>query len=141
MGYGPLKSQILNSSRINKNIFYHPAVSRDNLPHYTKSADIGLNLIEKTCLSYEYSLSNKFFEYASVGIPIISSNCPEYFYLIGKYSSGIILEDNSAECLMQCLNNIYDNQLLKFGSNALRMFEENCWQKQESIYNSIYSRI
>lgn len=76
MGYGALEEMLHERAAANPRIFLHPAVPRQDLPRYSASADIGLCLIQPTCLSYEYALPNKLFEYLSQGLVVIMSDLP-----------------------------------------------------------------
>ncbi len=95
MGYGPLEDTIKNASKESKVIFYHNAVPVDILFEYTSSADVGLMLIENSCLSYYYCSPNKFFEYAMSRLPIIVSNLFEMRRIVEKYNNGIVIEEEA----------------------------------------------
>lgn len=75
MGYGALQDEIINITKVYKNIFFQPAVPH-NIPDYTSSADVGISsLVDlSSCLSYYYSLPNKIFEYLMAELPIIVPN-------------------------------------------------------------------
>ncbi len=88
MGFGELESTVLKHCETNNNVHFHPAVSREYVIPYTSTADVGMALIENSCLSYFLCLPNKLYEYLFAGIPIISSNFPEMSNLINKYEAG-----------------------------------------------------
>lgn len=71
MGYGSFEKEIEAYSQRHKNIHFHPAVPMHMLPSYTASADVGISLTDKPCLSYQLSLGNKFFEFINAEIPFI----------------------------------------------------------------------
>ncbi|MBF4323133.1 glycosyltransferase, partial [Vibrio anguillarum] len=77
MGYGDLTTEVEQAAKNHQNIFYFPAVSPNVVLDYTASADIGISLIENTCLSYYFCMPNKLFEYAMAGIPVIVSDMKE----------------------------------------------------------------
>jgi glycosyltransferase involved in cell wall biosynthesis len=74
LGFGKLEPIIRDAASNFPNIHLHPAVPRNSVYLYTQSADVGLSLIEPSCLSYEYSMPNKVFQYISCGLPVIVSN-------------------------------------------------------------------
>jgi len=88
MGYGELDEKIVESSKKNSNIHYHPAVPHTEVVKLTKSADVGLCLVEKASLSDYYCLPNKLFEYAFSGIPVLASKFPDLEEYIEKYKLG-----------------------------------------------------
>lgn len=75
IGYGDMEDAIKKS--VQSNIHYLPAVAPDQLAALISGGDVGLSLIEASCLSYYYSLPNKVFEYLSAGLPFICSDFPD----------------------------------------------------------------
>jgi glycosyltransferase involved in cell wall biosynthesis len=94
MGDGPLKEMISTYSQKCQNIHIHPFVNPDKVIQYTLNADCGIALIEDTCLSYHYSLPNKFFEYLLSGIPVLVSNLPDMVDIVNKHNVGFIVNSN-----------------------------------------------
>lgn len=84
MGYGELEEKILFSSRLYNNIFFHKAVSPSILLDYTSSANIGISLIQNTCLNHYYCMPNKLFEYIMAGLPVIVSDMMEMGMFVKK---------------------------------------------------------
>jgi glycosyltransferase involved in cell wall biosynthesis len=88
IGYGPLFEPIRSRIRAFPNIHLMDAVPADMVQAYAAAADVGLVLIERTCLSYYYCLPNKLFENYRAGIPCIVSNFPELSRFVKKYKCG-----------------------------------------------------
>lgn len=88
IGYGPLAEPIRSRIQAFPNIHLMDAVPSDMVQVYAAAADVGLVLIEKTCLSYYYCLPNKLFENYHAGIPCIVSNFPELSRFVKKYKCG-----------------------------------------------------
>lgn len=93
LGSGEYAMEIAQKAQNKHNIHYIPAVEPEILLEYTKQADIGFCLIENICLSYYYSLPNKFFEYILAGVPVITNNSPEQKEIVLKYGGGWVIED------------------------------------------------
>lgn len=89
MGFGEFESKIIQSSKVNSNIHFHPAVKHDEVVSYTKHADVGLCLIERISLSDYYCLPNKLFEYALSGLPILASDFPDLSSYVKEYKLGM----------------------------------------------------
>jgi glycosyltransferase involved in cell wall biosynthesis len=97
MGYGSYEEEIKSFAARYKNIHFHEAVRPDQVMQYTVGADVGVCLIENTCLSYYYSLPNKLYEYTLAGMPVIVSEFPEMSKLIAEFENGwgtIVREDS-----------------------------------------------
>lgn len=88
MGYGSYEQEIKDFAATHKNIHFHEAVRPDEVMRYTAAADVGICLIENTCLSYYYSLPNKLYEYTLAGVPVIVSQFPEMSKLVDEFENG-----------------------------------------------------
>ncbi|WP_373073584.1 glycosyltransferase [Sulfurimonas sp.] len=138
MGYGPLENYINKYVNKYNNIFLHHAVEPQELLEYTSSADFGISFIEGSCLSYEYCLPNKMFEYLMAEIPVIVSNLPEMKEFIKKYKVGTVADANDVGSLVKSINEIllYDDFELK--KNILNVKKQYNWEKQEEVLLSTY---
>ena len=106
-----LKSRVAKLQLQNR-CFFIPTVSLDALPLYTASADIGLQPIENTCFNHFSTDSNKLFEYAMAGLPVIASDMPTIRELIGKYKFGILVKPGSCQELLEAVSSLAsDNNL------------------------------
>lgn len=65
MGYVRLEEQVRQAAHRHPNIHFMPAVAPDLVKDYTVDADVGLSLIENTCLSYYLCAPSKLYEYAA----------------------------------------------------------------------------
>ena len=92
LGYGRFQDYIESKSHEFDNIHFHDAVPYQEVVGILKSADIGLCLINpENSLSDLFCLPNKFFEYHTAGIPVITTDLPDLSYYSSKYKLGIIL--------------------------------------------------
>ncbi|HHH19988.1 MAG TPA: glycosyltransferase, partial [Campylobacterales bacterium] len=140
MGYGTLEPLIKEASHRYDTIFFHEAVSPDVLLEYTGSADVGLSLIEDTCLSYRYCLPNKMFEYIMVGIPIIVSDLPEMRKVVQEYGVGVIAQ-NGELGLTQVIEEaiLLSKQAKKESFDRVR--REYNWENQEKRLLEVYDAL
>lgn len=88
MGYGPFEKIVKKYENKYSNIHFQPAVEAEEVLTYTKSADVGLYLIENTCLSYQLTVGNKVYEYILSGLPLIASDYPDVWKIINEYDCG-----------------------------------------------------
>lgn len=88
MGFGNLVQKVSSAAEKNSNIHYMPAVPPDEIVKYAAGADIGLCLIENTCLSNYYCLPNKLFEYLDANLPVVVSNFPDLENCVTQYNCG-----------------------------------------------------
>ena len=100
------------------------------IPEAAKS-HVGVAITVPYCLNFKLSVSNKIFEYAAAGLPVIMSDIPEHRYLNDTYGIGIILKENTAECLADAVRELYRNKELynRCVEGAKKMSQEVTWEK------------
>jgi len=108
MGYGPLQKDIQAISRCQSNIFFYSAVAPEVVLEYTASADIGIHLIQNTCLNHYYCMPNKLFEYAMAGIPILVSNMKEMATMVTQNAMGMVIEDFTPQAINHAIDELLD---------------------------------
>lgn len=131
MGYGTLEGEIKAASQQHSNIFFFPAVSSKVVLEYTASADIGIHLIQNTCLNHNFCMPNKLFEYAMAGLPVLVSNMKDMSELVIENHMGAVMDDFSASGINKALNDFLQNDLTQMKENAYRVAKENAWEVQE----------
>lgn len=141
MGYGELEEEIKLASKQSNNIYFYPAVSPNVVLDYTSSADIGISLIENTCLSYYYCMPNKLFEYAMTGLPIIVSNMKDMSEIVNKNNMGVVIKDFSPDGINIAIDNLLQQDLNIIKSNAYSTACANSWEIQEQKMLAAYKDI
>lgn len=140
MGYGEFEKKIQSDSKLYNNIFFHEAVSPDMVLNYTASADVGIALIENTCLSYNFCMPNKLFEYAMCGLPVIVSNMIEMSNFVKTHQMGIIIKNDSVENVNFTIDKLLSLDLNKLKQNAKKAALANSWENQEKKMITIYQK-
>ena len=141
MGYGPLADEIVNYQKNSNNVFYFPAVSPEQVHEHTSSADIGIALIQNTCLSYEYCMPNKLFEYGMASLPCIVSPLIEMERYVTENKCGFILTDISVDSFDTVIRQVCSSDLSEFKLNARDSALDNSWEVQEKIMHEVYEDI
>lgn len=114
------------------NVTFAPPVKTTELTPAARTSHVGLAITVPINLNFKLSVSNKIFEYVSAGLPVIMSDIPEHRYLNDKYNFGIILKENTAECLRDAVMTMYENEGLyrEYSANAKRLSEELNWETE-----------
>ncbi len=132
-GYGRIEEELLKMKEDLKaeNVIFYPPVKVQELIEYASRSYVGVAVTEAIKLNFKLSVSNKLFEYASAGLPVIMSDIPEHRYLNEKYNFGIILQENTPECFAQAVKDMYNNKELydMYSKNALKLAREINWEK------------
>ncbi|MBD9399644.1 glycosyltransferase [Pseudomonas sp. PDM11] len=138
MGYGVLQSDVQAAAAQHNNIFFYPAVSPQIVLEYTSSADLGISLIENTCLSYFYCMPNKLFEYSMAGLPVVVSDMHEMSKLVLGNNIGVVVEDLTIGSVNQAVDNFITQDLASMSDRAYRVACEHAWDVQEQKMLAAY---
>lgn len=108
-GFGRLESQMRDTAKKKRleNFRFYPPVAVEELISAASYSHVGIAVTVPICLNFKLSVSNKLFEYAAAGLPVIMSDIPEHRYLNDKYKFGVILPDNTAECMADAIVKLY----------------------------------
>ncbi len=138
----PLKEQTARLGLEDK-VHFIDTVSLDELPHYTASADIGVQAIENTCLNHYSTDSNKLFEYMMAGLPIVATKPPEIRKVVHQFDFGITVPPADTDALAQAIQQLVDDSELRqrYGDNAAKGGLALNWEEQEGKLVSLYENI
>ena len=128
-----LRTEVAKKKNRGKFHFYPPVTVQELIPKASESA-VGVAITLPICLNFKLSISNKLFEYASAGLPVIMSNIPEHVYLNNKYGFGIVLKETTAEEFANAVIRLYSDKKFyeKCAENAKRMSLELNWENEFS---------
>lgn len=141
MGYGELQPIIEAAAAQQRNIFFYPAVAPHVVLEYTVSADLGISLIENTCLSYFFCMPNKLFEYAMAGLPVLVSDMKDMSGLVSNNNMGAVISDFSAAGINHAIDSFLSQDLSAMKDNAYRVACESAWEVQEQKMLAAYQAI
>lgn len=141
LGMGPLEREIAAVAAHNPGVRLHAAVPPQRLSEFTDSADVGLCLIEDTCLSYRYCMPNKLFEYFSAGVPALVSNLPELARVLMGQGCGWVLPRWSASELRALVDSIDAADLETRRAAAVRAAGSYTWESQVPGLEAAYARL
>lgn len=133
-GFGSLEQSIRNKVMANnvKNFVFEPPVKVYELIPKAAEAWVGIAITEAISLNFELSVSNKLFEYAAAGLPIIMSDIPEHRYLNDKFNFGIVLKSNKPKDIADAIRLLHNNTDLydRCRKNALILAENVNWETE-----------
>lgn len=133
-GFGSIENQLYKRAEdLNAtNVVFYPKVKVEELIPLAAGSMVGVAITEPVCLNFKLSVSNKLFEYAAAGLPVIMSDIPEHRYLNEKFQFGLILPDNSPQSLADAVLRLYQNSELyqQLAENSKRMSQELNWENE-----------
>lgn len=140
VGFGPFVERIREAAQRFTNIHYLEAVPSDEIVALAATADVGLSIIEKTCLSYYYCLPNKLFECEAAGLPVIVSNFPDMGAEVDRWGNGWKVEP-TPEMVRNLVNSITPEEIQKRAQASRKAAEEASWDTEEPSLIEAYSRL
>ena len=141
MGFGSNLDQLFLHASKYKNIHYHEAVDPNILHTYTSSADVGVHMMDDSCVNHLYALPNKPMEYMNSGLACIVSNLPEMSGLIRDANSGWIVPINDEAAFINVINSLTDHEIEIKQSNAKLWATNHIWENEEKKLITMYSKI
>jgi len=137
MGQGPLENLVVAAVAECPNIHLVPPVPPNEVLEYTRAADVGVCLTDKSCLSHDFSLPNKVFEYLHAGLPIIVNLLTEQRALVQRYKCGWIAPEND-EQLASLIDSIDRQTILNLSSNVEHASADLTWEKEKERLLNAY---
>lgn len=133
-GFGPMEESLrdkVHQNHFNNVVFAAPVKTNELIP-FASSSHVGVAITQKICLNFELSISNKIFEYAAAGLPVIMSDIPEHRYLNNKYHFGIVLDEDTPVCLAAAIRELFLNHELysQLSENARKFSADVTWERE-----------
>lgn len=133
-GYGGIEEKLkkqVKDERIDNFLFYPPVDPKQLIPQAAKS-HVGVAVTLPVCLNFELSVSNRLFEYAAAGLPVIMSDIPEHRYLNSLYQFGIVIENNEQKAFTKAVLKLYRDKEFYYrcSKNARKLANKIMWEAQ-----------
>ncbi len=139
IGYGEYTHEIKKSAEKYPNIHYHEAVPHNQVVEVSKSADVGLCMLEPVSLSDYYSLPNKLFEYAFSGLYVLACDFPDIRQLVDEFSLGTC-SGLSTEEVYKSIKSLENKEKLNKDLNVDRLYPLS-WSYQSEKLVALYRRV
>jgi glycosyltransferase involved in cell wall biosynthesis len=139
LGYGNMVPDVKRFALQFPNINFHDAVSQEKILTVCSSADFGIFFLTTDwSLSYRYALANKFFDYASAGLPIVMSSHFEYMSsLVSEHGLGWVVSPDE-DALRQLLITISLDNIQQFQTRLATFSETVAWENEHQILSTVF---
>lgn len=95
LGYGAMIDQVMALAGrlgIQDRVVRLGPVPADEVVEYSASANVGVSAAIPSCLSYEYSLPNKLFQYMAAGLPVVASDFAHVRAVVTDTGAGLTVD-------------------------------------------------
>lgn len=141
MGFGPGVERVKALEKERPNIHHHPAVAPGDVYLYTCGADVGIHMMDDSCINHLHALPNKPMEYMNAGIPAIVSDLPEMGSLIRESQAGWVVPVNDGETLGSLIRSLTPEEIAERAVFARRWTEANNWESEELKLFEMYRQL
>lgn len=134
---------LVAANNLEDKVIFQGKIHPEQLLHFTRGAQIGLTLFEKTGFSNFLSLANRFFDYMHAGVPQICVNYPAYQEINNKYEIAVLINDLQPETISAACNLLLNDHALheRLSKNCLLARQEFNWQQEEKKLLAFYKKI
>jgi glycosyltransferase involved in cell wall biosynthesis len=142
LGNGPLVSELeskVKAERLEKRVYFHPAVPPEVLPQWTQDADLGVHPIEGISDNHRLCLPNKFFQYIQAGLPVLVTDLPEMRKIVAQYGVGELFSDGDASELATKIDHMLQNRRT-YGLAACAAAKVLSWDVEKHRLIDIYKK-
>ena len=137
IGFGALEPMILDASEKCPSIRVLPPVTTEEIVRLASGADFGLVLTKPSCLSYDYSLPNKFYDCLMAELPVVVSDTKEVALVVSKFRIGIVWRLSGGQDLKEAIKAAIDTPPGPM-KQAIRHHKHSwSWEAQVVVWNDL----
>lgn len=140
MGSGALEPQIQQAAKQCLRIHHHAPVPMAEVVRRVAGADIGLSLLEDTCLNHRYALPNKFFECLQAGVPVLVSDLLDQRNIVTQSGAGWVAS-HSVGGLAAVVNGIDQVEYQRKSEAANKLATTIDWNSEAQQLIDVYRRV
>jgi glycosyltransferase involved in cell wall biosynthesis len=141
-GYGAVLSTLIDKLSLHSRVKLLPSVPLEDLLAHTAEADVGVTLLQDTCLNHRLALPNKLFEYIAAEVPVVAAALGETQRLVESYGVGWCARPDDpaavAGVLRVALHGPRDPGLRE---RLQRAAQELCWEREQLRLVALYERL
>lgn len=141
MGFGEDLSRLLELEKTQSNFHYLPAVPPAEVADHTSGADVGIHMMDDSCVNHLHALPNKPLEYMNAGIPAIVSDLPEMGRLVRDSGAGWVVKVNDGVALERLILSITRSDIVAKAAHARAWAAENTWENEEKTLRVMYAHL
>ncbi len=135
----PEMQEKVRSMGLDDRVKFLGKIPLEDLPAYTKAADIGISLLENKGLNYYYSLPNRIFDFIRAEVPVLATDFPEIRKIVEGYHVGELTSSHDPLHLATLIRKIYEEKEV-YATSFCRANEELCWENESVVLMQIVEK-
>lgn len=114
----------------------------ETLLELTAGADVGVAMLEDTCVNHQLALPNKLFEYIAAGVPVVVSDLPEMRRLVRERAIGWTVDPSDPAALAATLRvALASSNVPALHSRVRSASLELCWDVERTRLEALYDKL
>lgn len=113
LGHGPEKDALQELARkkgLADRVHFLDPVPPDRIRDTIRSADLGVTMLEDSCLNHRFALPNKFFDYIHAGLPVLASDLDELRRIVERFALGETVSAKDPEAVGRFIQLMLDRR-------------------------------
>ena len=141
----PRLEQQVRAQGLEARVRFLDPVPPDELPAWTRAADVGISPIRPTNPGQAKSLANKLFEYMQAGLPMVVSDLPGQGPFVREQRAGEVLPEITPRAISNAVTRLArlpDGDLAAWGARLRATAHERfCWEVEQEKLLRLYARV
>ncbi len=137
LGYGPERARLQANTLVQglqDRVHFMDALAPAELLGVVAEADVGVTLLQPTCLNHRYALPNKLFDYLAAGLPVVASDLIETRKMISDYECGWTVDPGNKVSIRDTLSAAVRHRHETLRCNATAAAETLDWNKASPAF-------
>ncbi len=133
LGSGALElelKEISKNNSVEEKVHFLGSVLQNEVLQYAAACDAGIIAYQSSCKNNYYCLPNKFFQYAQMKKPILSSNFPELSKLVNEFNLGATYNPVSANEIATVVNELFSKNFQISIKDHQRFIKTYNWENE-----------
>ncbi len=142
-GQKPVLAARAQTLGVHDRVRFLPPVPPDDLLSWTADADIGVTLLEDTCLNHRFALPNKLFEYLMAGVPVLGSDLPEVRQVVQEHAVGCVVNPADPAAVARILQSMIDDAETRqrWQAQTAQVFAAYNWEAAADVLRQTYATL
>ncbi|MFI5010280.1 MAG: glycosyltransferase [Solirubrobacterales bacterium] len=141
-GYAAGLRRLIAERGLGERVTLLPSVALEDLLAHTAEANVGVTLLQDTCLNHRLALPNKLFEYIAAGVPVVAADLPETRRLVAGYGVGWCVAPADSAALAGALRvALHGPRDPRLHERLARAAEELSWKREQVRLLELYERL